>query len=114
MGKAHRNRKLNLSNLGLGPMSSKEIAALIQKKQSEIAVLDLSKNLLGSSGISALTSIFKNNKVMMAVDIGANEIGPEGMIEAMKALSYNKSITSISLGSTEALNRNRIESKGCD
>ena len=113
LGKSHLNRKLNLSNLGLGPISSREIASLIQRKQKEIAVLDISKNVLGNKGILPLLQVIKNSKTLIAIDIGANEIGPEGMIKVMEALAQNESVTSLSFGSQEALNRNRIEQKGC-
>eukprot|EP00128_Syssomonas_multiformis_P004935 Colp12_sorted_trinity150504_noHs@23545 len=78
----------------------------ILKLDKNITSLDLSNNLITSSGCYILQSVLKANNTLTALNLSYNDIGPHGGDALAHALKVNKTVTELNMRG------NRLLAKG--
>ena len=68
-----------------------------KKSETNITIVDLSRNGIGNKGATALAEAFRDNLTITTVNLENNRIGPKGVAELAKAIGKNSRINSINL-----------------
>lgn len=70
---------INLSNNGLKPRDCVTLIESMERHFPKLAVLNLSKNKLGTEGSEFLSSHLRTMKELVTLDLSHNEIGDHGI-----------------------------------
>jgi hypothetical protein len=78
-----------------------ELGMALASSKCRVAVLDLSQNAIGDSGVSVLAEALKTNTSVTKINLYENEIGDSGAVALAVALKTNTSVTKIDLHENE-------------
>ena len=106
-----KNRDLNLTESGIGPVSAKVIAQCI-RNNPHFCKLTLSKNAMGDIGAVELVKILGKALNLIHLDLSSNSLSPEGVGEILKMLESHEALVSLDISSHEGLHRNRLGPPG--
>ena len=106
------NRKCNLNNMLIGPVTAALLARWILSGSIDITHLILAKNNLGDEGLEKLTTALSVNKTIVAVDMSQNCLTPKSAQMIAHIISSNEAIVDLNLGSFQGSMRNRLGKDG--
>jgi Ran GTPase-activating protein (RanGAP) involved in mRNA processing and transport len=78
------NRKINFSELQLGPMLAGAIGNFVSTDR--IARINLEKNSIGDEGVISLMNVIKFSKSLVVLNLSSNEITGDGMTVIFEAM----------------------------
>lgn len=107
-----KKRTLKLEDQSFGPKSG-AILAEILANNSHFTRIHLAKNFLGDAGAFAFSEVLRLNNTLIELDLSSNNISHAGAILLFNALESNQTLISLKLHSDEGLNRNKLDSRGC-
>jgi Ran GTPase-activating protein (RanGAP) involved in mRNA processing and transport len=107
-----KDRKLNLTGLGLGSNTANILGTILSENRNFCSLL-LSKNHLKDEGALSLMRSLKSSLCISHLDLSSNDISERGMESCLKELVFNESISSLDLASKGQIHRNRLGTHGC-
>ncbi|EAX91339.1 Leucine Rich Repeat family protein [Trichomonas vaginalis G3] len=108
-----RKKTLNFTGLGLGPLSSQYLMALLPFKRP-FYFMDLSLNRLSDQGASYLAEYLSYDPLLIQLDLKSNNIGIDGCVQIFEGLMHNQHLTTLDLSAIDGIDRNRIGTPGCE